>query len=147
MGNKPRRSLRKRSILTILPMAMIAMASPGRTLQFGRGGTSLRRSERACDVAQLVSGNLLARSTGNIIGASSRRMLHHQRRVENKVRHVVHSDNFSHEDCSSMRSNGGRHKGRFWSEILLSRGSSSAVMAAAAPPMGFRQRTRMLNEI
>ena len=144
MGNKPRRSLRKRSILTILPMAMIAMASPGRTLQFGRGGTSLRRSERACDVAQLVSGNLLARSTGNIIGASSRRMLHHQRRVENKVRHVVHSDNFSHEDCSSMRSNGGRHKGRFWSEILLSRGSSSAVMAAAAPPMGFRQRTRML---
>lgn len=126
-------------------MAMIAMASPGRTLQIGRGSKSLRRSGRSRDdVHQLGSGNLLARSTGNITGASSRRMLHHQRRVENKIRHVVHSDNFSHEDYSSARSDGGRQKERFWWGILPSRGSSSVMVATAAPPLGLRQRTRMV---
>jgi hypothetical protein len=131
------RRLRERTILTLIPMAMIVLgASPGRPLQIGRlSSASLARRARGA-VARGVSG------AGGVF---------HHRRTENKIRHVVHSDNFT-EESIARRAGGARARSDVmrgpWLENDVNSFHASlyggAAVASAQRPLGLRQRTRMI---
>ncbi|KAL7517154.1 hypothetical protein ACHAWX_002100 [Stephanocyclus meneghinianus] len=102
--NNQRLRIRKRNILSLLPMAMIVLgASPGRPLQIG---SSVRRSISG---VRPERGRSVAGATLNSISTSAisreYNLFRHARRTESKIRHVIHSDNFSRDDKIQRREN------------------------------------------
>eukprot|EP00804_Cyclotella_cryptica_P001599 CCRYP_014939-RA/>CCRYP_014939-RA protein AED:0.04 eAED:0.04 QI:151/1/1/1/1/1/2/611/601 len=94
--NKQRPLIRKRNLLSLLPMAVIVLgASPGRPLQIGS------RAGRSLGLARKGRGRSVAGATSSPISTSARSrensLFRHPRRTESKIRHVIHSDNFSHD--------------------------------------------------
>jgi hypothetical protein len=130
------RRLRKRTVLTLIPMAMIALgASPGRPLQIGRPNIiSEARRARGAVARGVRSGGVF-----------------NHRRTENKIRHVVHSDNFT-EDPLARRGRGPSSSVRTdvmhgpWLENDVNSFHASLYGGAAVTqrPLGLRQRTRMI---